>query len=317
MKKNKILDEYFENRHIDEKELKIILSHILNVKSNQIHNITISKKGLTNLSFIFEYDNKKYIMRMPGSGTEKLINRKEEAAVYKALKEKNICDNIIYNNADTGYKISEYYENSRVANPFDKNDIERCMEKLRDFHSLKLSVNHEFNLFDKINYYESLWVNNKSRRNDYEKVKHNIFSLKEIVDKLVQEKTLTHIDAVSDNFLFVKENDEERIILIDWEYSGMQDPDVDIAMFAIYSMYNKKQLDFLIDTYFKGNVHDYTRIKIYCYVAICGLLWSNWTEYKMNLGEELEEYAISQYKYATEYYEIVKNELEAIGGLNV
>ena len=47
--------------------------------------------------------------------------------------------------------------------------------------------------------------------------------------KLLKNIALTHIDAVPDNFLFT--GDEIR--LIDWEYAGMQDVHVDIAMFAI------------------------------------------------------------------------------------
>ena len=69
---------------------------------------------------------------------------------------------------------------------------------------------------------------------------------KRFVDQQEKEYTLTHIDAVPDNFLFV----DDRIYLIDWEYSGMQDPHVDIAMFAIYALYEKEQIDRLIDAYF-------------------------------------------------------------------
>ena len=41
-------------------------------------------------------------------------------------------------------------------------------------------------------------------------------------------------------------NREETINLIDWEYAGMHDPHIDIAMFSIYSLYNKKQIDSFI-----------------------------------------------------------------------
>ena len=89
---------------------------------------------------------------------------------------------------------------------------------------------------------------------------------------------MTHIDAISDNFLFYKNDSdsEEKLQLTDWEYSGMQDPHVDIAMFCIYSLYDKSQIDRLIDIYFEGKCTEITRIKIYCYIAACGLLWSNW-----------------------------------------
>lgn len=66
---------------------------------------------------------------------------------------------------------------------------------------------------------------------------------------------------------------------------------------------------YIIDLYFEGNCDDRTRIKIYCYIAVCGLLWSNWCEYKRNLGVEFGEYSLRQYRYAKDYYKIVQQEL--------
>ena len=85
----------------------------------------------------------------------------------------------------------------------------------------------------------------------------------------------------------------------------MQDPHVDIAMFCIYSLYNRAQVDRLIDIYFEGKCDDAVRIKIYCYIACCGRLWSNWCEYKRQLGVEFGEYSLRQYRYAKDYYKIV------------
>ena len=99
------------------------------------------------------------------------------------------------------------------------------------------------------------------------------------------------------------------IRLIDWEYAGMQDPHVDIAMFCIYALYNKRQVDRLINIYFENKCPDEIRIKIYCYIAACGLLWSNWCEYKRSLGVEFGEYSLRQYRYAKDYYKIVMEEL--------
>jgi len=81
----------------------------------------------------------------------------------------------------------------------------------------------------------------------------------------------------------------------------MQDPHVDIAMFIIYSLYNKTQADRLIDIYFEGNCGRKTRAKIYCYIAMCGLLWSNWCEFKSILGVEFGEYSLRQYRFAKDY----------------
>ena len=103
--------------------------------------------------------------------------------------------------------------------------------------------------------------------------------------------------------------DGEQLQLTDWEYAGMQDPHVDIAMFCIYSLYNKRQIDRLISIYFEGDCPNETRVKIYCYIAACGLLWSNWCEYKRSLGVEFGEYSLRQYRFAKEYYRIASEEI--------
>lgn len=283
------------------------------VKAEEISQITVLKKGMTNRSFLFSCKNKKYIMRIPGEGTDQLINRKEEATVYHIIASKNICDNIVYINPENGYKITEFLEGARVCDPLNIDDLKKCMAKLRAFHQLKLSVDHTFDIFAQIDFYESLWNGNSSVYKDYQKTKENVLSLRDYIDLHVQEKVLTHVDAVSDNFLFTKDTSgKEDIRLIDWEYAGMQDPHVDIAMFCIYALYNKRQVDRLINIYFENKCDKETRLKIYCYIAACGLLWSNWCEYKRNLGVEFGEYSLRQYRYAKEYYkfftEMTENE---------
>lgn len=290
-----------------------LICKALCAKPEGVTDITVLKKGMTNRSFLFTCKGKKYIMRIPGEGTDQLINRRQEAAVYHVIADKNICDDIAYINPENGYKITEFLEDARVCDPTDYEDVKKCMSRLRDFHALKLKVAHGFDIFGQMEFYETLWDGIPSAYKDYEKTKANVWSLKPYIDAHTGEKILTHIDAVPDNFLFVQKDGKEEIRLIDWEYAGMQDPHVDIAMFCIYSLYNKRQVDRLIATYFTDGCDDATRIKIYCYIAACGLLWSNWCEYKRNLGVEFGEYSLRQYRYAKDYYRIVQDELKKLG----
>lgn len=307
------INTYEQLRELDEESSHLktdaihIISKVLSVNKNEIVDIDILKKGMTNRSFLFSCKDNRYVMRIPGEGTEHLINRKEEAEVYKVLRGKGISDEVIYINPDNGYKITKYVPNSRVCDTSCYADLVKCMGALKKFHSLKLVVNHDFDIFKHIDFYEKLWDGETSIYSDYLKTKMDVLSLKEYVDKYVVNKCLTHIDAVPDNFLFDENND---VRMIDWEYAGMQDPHVDIAMFCIYALYNKQQIDRLIDIYFEGHCPKNIRIKIYAYISICGLLWSNWCEYKRNLGVEFGEYSLRQYRYAKEYYRIVKSELE-------
>ena len=314
------INSYEQLRELDcsskelENESLEVISKTLNCKNEDIKNIKTLKKGMTNRSFIFTVDSKKYIMRIPGEGTDKLINRKEEADVYNTIKGKNICDELFYINPDNGFKISSFVVNSRVCDPYNFEDVSKCMKKLKHFHDMKLKVNHEFNIAKQIDFYESLWLEPKSIFDDYQQTKKNVLSLIPFVNKNKAESVLTHIDAVPDNFLFSKNGKTENIQLIDWEYAGMQDPHVDIAMFCIYSLYDsKEEIDKVIDLYFENNCDQKTRIKIYCYVALCGLLWSNWCEYKRQLGVEFGEYSLKQYRYAKDYFKIASKEIKELG----
>lgn len=286
-----------------------VIAEQLKVNQKEIVEISVLKKGMTNRSFLFSCKGKKYIMRIPGEGTSQLISRKEEADVYRAISGKGICDDPVYINPANGYKITAFLEGVRPCDPLNVSDLKKCMKLLKKFHQMELMVDHEFDIFKQIAFYESLWEGAPSIYRDYEKTKENVLSLKPYIEANAGKKVLTHIDAVPDNFLFYSGADGEQLQLTDWEYAGMQDPHVDIAMFCIYSMYNKRQVDRLISIYFDGECPKETRIKIYCYIAACGLLWSNWCEYKRSLGVEFGEYSLRQYRFAKEYYRIASDEI--------
>ncbi|WP_405383031.1 phosphotransferase [Phascolarctobacterium sp.] len=285
------------------------ISDALHVDKTAISDITVLKTGMTNRSYLFSLDDKKYIVRVPGEGTEQLINRRAEAEVYEAIKGRGISDDIIYINPKTGYKITSYLENSRVCNPQNIDDLNQCMQKLRELHNIGVLVENKFDLFEQIEFYESLWGGQVSQYKDYFKTKSSVLKLRNYIEKHISSRVLSHIDAVPDNFLF----SDGEVRLIDWEYAGMQDPHVDIAMFSIYAMYSKQQVDRLIDIYFEGLCPNETRMKIYCYIAVCGLLWSNWCEYKRILGVEFGKYSLKQYWYAKHYCKLVAKKLKELG----
>ena len=280
------------------------ICRVFDASPRDITHITVLKKGMTNRSFLFTCRGKQYIMRIPGEGTDRLIDRRQEAAVYGAIRDLSLCDDVYYIDPANGYKITAFLENARVCDPENPNDVRRCMAFLRKFHERRLHVGHSFDIFGQIEFYEQLWKGNPSVYADYRRTKEQILSLRPYIEAHAGEKVLTHIDAVPDNFLLTGDD----IRLIDWEYAGEQDPHVDIAMFAIYALYDRTQIDALIDAYFPEGCPGETRLKIYCYVAACGLLWSNWCEYKRQLGVEFGEYSLRQYRYAKDFYRIFRAE---------
>jgi len=301
-----------DSDHLQSDAIRVI-TEALQAQSDQITDITVLKKGMTNRSFLFRCKGKKYIMRIPGEGTDHLIDRAQEAAVYRAIGGKRICDDVVYIDPRSGHKITEFLEGARVCDPFSPEDVAACMKRLRQFHEMKLQVPHTFDIFGQIDFYESLWNGAPSCYRDYRATKANVLSLRSYIDSMDKDWCLTHIDAVPDNFLFTQTPEDLR--LIDWEYAGMQDPHVDIAMFCIYAMYDPEHIEQLIDAYFPEGCDRAVRTKIYCYISACGLLWSNWCEYKRQLGVEFGEYSLRQYRFAKDYYKIAAARIGQGGSL--
>lgn len=275
----------------------------------EIENISVMKSGMTNRSYSFYVKGKRYIVRIPGEGTELLINRRQEYDVYQKIKPLDISEEAHYFDPVTGIKIASYLYHAHPCNAEDFHQVSDCMRQLRQFHSRKLTVGHDFDLWGQIDYYESLLGGQASCYPDYLQTKQAVFELRDYIRSQNCDRVLCHIDSVPDNFMFETNDDGSiRIRLIDWEYAGMQDPHLDIAMFAIYAMYDREKVDRLIDLYFTEGCPNPIRMKIYCYIAISGLLWSNWCEFKRLCGVEFGEYAQRQYDYAKEYTEYFHQE---------
>ena len=87
-------------------------------------------------------------------------------------------------NPENGYKITAYLEDATNCDAENWDEVEACMTKLREFHELNLTVDHRFDIFGQIDFYESLWNGEKSYFKDYEKTKAAIFELKKWIDTL-------------------------------------------------------------------------------------------------------------------------------------
>ena len=232
-----------------------LIAKVFKISESEIVDLSTLKSGMTNKSFLFSVKGQSYICRIPGKGTDVLINRKNEYDCYMAVKDLNITEEIIYFDRESGYKISKFYKNSKNANPKDMNEMSRCMELLKSMHDKKINVNHEFNIGERINYYKNLCLNSGGISfEDVETVHNNMMILLNILDNIKSKSCLCHIDSVADNFIITGEN---TIKLIDWEYAGMAEPIIDVAMCAIYSYYTKDDSDILLKNYLKTNPLDH------------------------------------------------------------
>ena len=300
----RLFDPKYQNRS-DNAAMELV-AKVFQVPESEITDIRCLKAGMTNKSFLFCVKGKHYICRIPGPGTELLINRKQEKAVYDGVNGLGITEHIIYFDGETGYKISEYYEGAHNSDARDWENVSACMKLLHILHDANLKVDHRFDVRERIEFYEKLCRSQVGNRGgdailfeDYKEVRGWMDELLNLLDGLKRPEALSHIDSVADNFLILPDG---SIRLIDWEYSGMCDPLIDVAMCAIYSYYDEEETQRLIQIYFGREADKEELFVIYAYMALGGFLWTLWAVYKSALGEEFGEYTLIMYRYAKKYY---------------
>ena len=82
----------------------------------------------------------------------------------------------------------------------------------------------------------------------------------------------------------------------------MSDPLMDVAMFGIYSYFDKARLDLSLTLYLGREPTQEEFIRLYLYVALGGLLWSMWGLQKKRSGFDLGAYSLKMYRYLKDFY---------------
>lgn len=99
-------------------------------QAGEVKAIQTMKAGMTNRSYTFFVKEKQYIIRIPGEGTEHLINRTQEYAVYSAIAPLRISEDVYYFDPKTGIKIAAYLTDAHVCDSSNWEEVERCLSAL-------------------------------------------------------------------------------------------------------------------------------------------------------------------------------------------
>ena len=249
--------------------------------------------GMTNRNYLIFSKNNKYVFRKSGEGTSEIISRSNEINNCKKIKELGIDANLLVFNEKTGVKITKYIENAQTLNP----DtvifyLEEVAKTLRKLHTSKIEFNNIFNPFEEMKKYEELSQKlNGKFYEGYEEVKKIVFSLREKMEKLDIQLVSCHNDTVPENFI----KSGNKLYLIDWEYSGLNDPMWDLAAISIESKLSKENEEKLLSYYFGRKATKEERLRIHVNKIYQDFLWSIWTVLKEAKGVTFGSYGIDRF----------------------
>lgn len=276
-------------------EVKKILISELGVKEEDI--ISVSPiGGMTNNNYKVRENNNEYIIRIPGVGTADMLNRKNEANNSKLIADINIDANILYYDDKTGTKISEMIKGAQTINaamakmPKTMYSISTILKTL---HNSNIKMENEFNVFENIKLYEDILNNlNGEYYQGYEELKNKVLNLKEVLNARGTYLAPCHCDTVPENFI---KDENGRYYLIDWEYSGLNDPMWDIAAHSLECDFSEEEEELFLNLYFENKEHEDEKIRVAIFKICQDFLWSIWTRIKEEQGSSFGSYGLDRY----------------------
>ncbi|MFZ0487508.1 MAG: phosphotransferase, partial [Arenicellales bacterium] len=81
-----------------------------------------------------------------------------------------------------------------------------------------------------------------------------------------------HCDPLAENFI----DDGKRMWIVDWEYSGMNDPIWDLGDVSVEAGFTPAHDEAMMQAYCGGSVPDSLFGRMTIYKAMCDLLWTLW-----------------------------------------
>lgn len=251
--------------------------------------------GLTNYNYIMDIGGTEYVIRQPGGMTNLMIDRCVEKVNNGIALELGLNSDCIYFDELSGIKVSIFIKNSKniaAADPSSQQSLIAVSGLMKKLHSSPKHFPNKFDWQMELSKYERIVEQLKGDFFfDYTALKGQLF---EFVNKSIT-KTVSvpcHNDTVPENFIV---DGKGKAYLIDWEYSGMNDPSWDVAAYILESRLTEESIEYLVSSYYDEPRKEEI-LKIKGYMMVQDLLWTVWALIRHYNGDDFLDYCCYRYE---------------------
>ncbi|ACV22269.1 CTP:phosphocholine cytidylyltransferase involved in choline phosphorylation for cell surface LPS epitopes [Slackia heliotrinireducens] len=277
------------------------ICEVLDCTEDEIADIVVLEKGLSNILFTFVVRGERYIFRYPGDSTAFFIYRKNECLAQKLGAAAHADDTYVYID-ETGLKISKFRENCIDLHGVYYEDVElmkRVAKKIRAFHDEGCGLENweEYN-YDPIYQTERLFKEASKMKGDLFKVFEKEWAMMHLLQKYADmdgvEHTMCHNDINIDNVLLT----EDTLDIIDWEFAGYNDPGYDFGRVIAGLDYevDEPKIDDILEAYFGRPATEGEHLHWMAYSAIHNWYYVGWALYKESIGESSRDWMLFFFK---------------------
>ena len=238
--------------------------------------------GITNHNFVLTVTGRpdlpwggKYVMRIPGQGSDLFIDREVEHKNALAAAEAGVSPPVLYSLEPEMCTVVPFIE-AVTMHPEDlaghRDRLEKVVDAVRTYHEKAEFVNQIY-VFDMIREYLSM-----ARGVDApfpEDIDWMLGLCDEIEQAMKRDRpadVACHCDLLSENFMLEPGG---RMWVIDWEYGGKTDPYFDLGDFCVEHPLSDDEERFIISRYC-GTLREDRFARMMLHKLVADLWWSIW-----------------------------------------
>ena len=233
--------------------------------------------GLTNLVYRIDCGERRYALRIPGKGTEEYIDRKVEMHNARVAARAGVSAEVIHADSASGVLLTTYIDDSVTMTPQQfarrEGSAARAGRVLRRMHDCPEVFEFRFELFAMIDDYLAILDERKAELpTGYAEVVESAAPVRAALQQHPAVLAPCHCDPLCENFL----DDGARMWIVDWEYSGMNDPIWDLGDLSVEAGFGAAEDEEMMLAYIGGEVPRSSFGRMVVYKAMCDLLWTLW-----------------------------------------
>jgi thiamine kinase-like enzyme len=247
--------------------------------------------ALTNVSYKVTSGGTAYVLRLAGEGTSDYIDRSAEEHNARVAAAAGVSAEVIYFDARDGTMVTRFVEgvsvNAWEESGADPGALVRAARALRRVHSLGKVFRSRFDVFAAIDGYLGLL---REQRMPLPEGYHEVGRKARAVRRALEASPATLVPCHNDPWPGNLLDADGRVYLIDWEYSGMNDPVWDLAGLSVEAAFGPEQDRAMMEAHYGAGSSQalYSRLEVY--KAMADLHWSIWGFVQHAKGNPAEDF---------------------------
>lgn len=234
--------------------------------------------GLTNLVYRVRSPRGLDCLRIAGAGTEEYIDRAVEGHNAQLAATAGVSPEVLFFDPADGLMLTTYIDGFETMTPetfpTKPGAATRAALAFKTLHGSGETFRFRFEVFAMIDDYLKV-LDGKSGvllPAGYHEVVKQAEGLRDALNRDPVALAPCHCDPLCENFL----DDGQRMWIVDWEYSGMNDPFWDLGDLSVEAGFGPDQDREMMTAYCGGDAPAALFGRMVIYKALCDLLWTLW-----------------------------------------